>query len=108
MTTLDPGASEVLTHGLGARPRATARWATSPAATITWGLEVLVQLVMAATTTAPSPTVWVDPSASVAGSDRWSRSRAARYAAPAPASATRSWGREGPARLGVTVERSSS
>ncbi len=47
----------VFTHGLGGSPRSTARWATRPAATITWGLEVLVQLVMAATTTAPSSTV---------------------------------------------------
>src|SRR5919107_1871213 len=53
MTTLDPGASEVLTHGLEARPRSTALRASSPAASITDGLEVLVQLVMAAITTWP-------------------------------------------------------
>src|ERR671913_918631 len=53
MTTLDPGASEVLTHGLEARPRSTALRASSPAASITDGLEVLVQEVMAAITTCP-------------------------------------------------------
>src|SRR5215204_6369141 len=53
MTTLDPGAREVLTHGLEARPRSTALRASSPAASITDGLEVLVQLVMAAITTWP-------------------------------------------------------
>ncbi len=76
MTTRDPGASEVLTHGFGVRPRSTARRATRPAATMTWGLEVLVQLVMAATTTAPSPNIVVDPSASAAGPVRDSRPRA--------------------------------
>src|SRR5689334_11967957 len=54
VTTLDPGARLVLTHGLVVSPRSTARWATSPAATMTEGFEVLVQLVIAAITTAPS------------------------------------------------------
>src|SRR4030095_3709098 len=53
MTTLDPGASEVLTHGLEARPRSTALRASRPAPSMTDGLEVLVQLVMAAITTWP-------------------------------------------------------
>src|SRR3954451_20760484 len=53
MTTFDPGASEVLTHGLRCRPRSTAFFARSPAPTITNGLDVLVHEVMAATTTAP-------------------------------------------------------
>src|SRR5271155_4529865 len=108
MTTREPGARVVLTHGFGARPRSAARFATRPAATITWGLEVLVQLVMAATTTAPSPNVLVSPSARVAAAVRWSRPRDCRYAAPAPARVTRSWGRDGPAMLGTTVDRSSS
>src|SRR3712207_8047836 len=43
----------VFTHGLVARPRSTALRARRPAPTITCGLEVLVQLVMAASTTAP-------------------------------------------------------
>ena len=51
MTTREPGASVVFTHGLAVRPRATALRATRPAATMTCGLEVLVHDVMAATTT---------------------------------------------------------
>ena len=78
MTTREPGARLVLTQGLATRPRATARWATSPAATMTSGLEVLVQLVMAATTTAPSSRSVLDPSDRVATADRWSRPRAVR------------------------------
>ena len=54
MTTFDPGASDVLTHGLRRRPRSTALRASRPAPSITDGLEVFVQLVMAAITTAPS------------------------------------------------------
>ena len=54
MTTRDPGARDVFTQGLDRRPRATAFWASSPAASMTWGFEVLVQLVMAAMTTWPS------------------------------------------------------
>src|ERR687885_771415 len=53
MTTLDPGASEVFTHGLTVRPRSTALRASSPAASITDGLDVLVQLVIGAMTTCP-------------------------------------------------------
>jgi hypothetical protein len=50
---LEPGASEVLTHGFVTRPFSTAFLASRPAAIITDGLEVLVQLVMAAMTTEP-------------------------------------------------------
>src|SRR3954454_18250778 len=53
MTTLDPGASVVFTHGLRARPRSTAFLASSAAPIMSYGLEVLVHLVMAAMTTAP-------------------------------------------------------
>ena len=53
MTTFEPGASEVLTHGLTRRPRWTALRASSPAPSITDGFEVLVQLVIAAITTWP-------------------------------------------------------
>ncbi len=53
-TTLDPGAKLVLTFGLTVSPRSTAFFARSPAPTITLGLEVFVQLVMAAITTSPS------------------------------------------------------
>jgi len=54
VATLDPGASEVFTHGFVASPLSTAFFASSPAASITLGLDVLVQLVIAAITTAPS------------------------------------------------------
>ena len=65
MTTLDPGASEVLTHGLTVSPRSTAFLASRAAATITEGLEVLVQEVIEAIATCPwSSSVWV-PSAIV-------------------------------------------
>ena len=53
MTTLEPGAREVFTHGRRVRPLARALRASRPAATITSGLDVLVQLVMAAMTTRP-------------------------------------------------------
>ena len=53
MTTLEPGASDDLTQGLRCRPRSTAFFATRPAAIITLGLDVLVQEVIAAITTAP-------------------------------------------------------
>src|SRR5215471_14775932 len=53
MTTLDPGASVVLTHGLAVRPRSTALRASRAAPIITCGFEVLVQDVIDAITTAP-------------------------------------------------------
>ena len=53
MTTRLPGARLVLTHGGTSSPRSTAFLAKRPAPSITEGLEVLVQLVMAAMTTAP-------------------------------------------------------
>ncbi len=51
----EPGASEVLMCGLTDSPAATAFLASSPAASITLGLLVLVQLVMAAISTSPWP-----------------------------------------------------
>jgi hypothetical protein len=53
MTTFDPGASEVFTHGLRARPLSTALRASSAAPIITDGLDVLVHEVIAAIVTAP-------------------------------------------------------
>jgi hypothetical protein len=50
---LEPGASEVLTHGLRDRPLSTAFLASRAAPIITLGLEVLVHEVIAAITTAP-------------------------------------------------------
>jgi len=53
VTTCDPGASDVFTQGWLARPRSTAFLASRPAAKSTDGLDVLVQLVMAASTSEP-------------------------------------------------------
>src|SRR6266702_8406151 len=60
MTTLDPGANVVLTHGLRFRPRSTAFLASKAAPIITVGLDVLVQDVIAAMATAPwsNSNVW--------------------------------------------------
>ena len=55
MTTCEPGASEVLTHGFDVSPLARALRATRPAATSTEGFEVLVHEVIAAITTSPWP-----------------------------------------------------
>src|SRR5579864_6603317 len=53
VTTCEPGASDVFTHGFGVRPFARALRATRPAATSTDGLDVLVHDVIAAITTSP-------------------------------------------------------
>ena len=60
MTTFEPGASDVFTHGLRESPFSTAFFASSAAPIITVGLDVLVHEVMAATTTAPwsTSTCW--------------------------------------------------
>ena len=57
MTTREPGASDVFTHGLVSRPASIALRASSPAASITLGFEVFVQDVIAAITTLPCPTM---------------------------------------------------
>src|SRR5882757_9201029 len=65
MTTFDPGASVVLTHGLLESPFSTAFLASSAAPIITYGFEVFVHDVIAAMTTAPwSSVIWV-PSSNV-------------------------------------------
>src|SRR5215471_13745044 len=65
MTTLDPGASVVLTHGLRVRPASTALRASSAAPTITNGFEVFVHEVIAAITTEPWSTLVAVPSSRV-------------------------------------------
>ena len=65
MTTLEPGASVVLTQGLRARPLSTAFLASSAAPTMTEGLDVFVQEVIAAMTTEPWSTSVSVPSSSV-------------------------------------------
>ncbi len=62
---MEPGASVVLTHGLAFRPFLFALRASRPAASMTLGLEVLVQEVIAAMATAPWSIVKSRPSASV-------------------------------------------
>src|SRR5487761_1832675 len=54
VTTIEPGARLVFTVDLTLRPLSTAFFASNPAAIITSGLLVLVQLVIAAITTSPS------------------------------------------------------
>ena len=53
MTTFEPGARLVFTHGRRVRPASTALRASSPAPSMTDGFDVFVQLVIAAITTAP-------------------------------------------------------
>src|SRR4051794_18200798 len=67
MTTFEPGARVVLTHGLRVSPRSTAFLATSAAPIITDGFDVLVQEVIAAITTAPWSSSKLDPSSNVTG-----------------------------------------
>src|SRR5690242_4262076 len=67
MTTLEPGASVVFTQGLRDSPLSTAFLASSAAATITDGFDVLVQDVIAAITTAPWSRTQSVPSASRTG-----------------------------------------
>ena len=52
---MSPGASDVFTHGFTSSPASTALRASRPAASITLGFEVFVQLVIAAITTLPCP-----------------------------------------------------
>src|SRR5215472_11266736 len=135
MTTLDPGASVVFTHGLRVRPASTAFRASSAAPTITNGFDVLVHEVIAAMTTEPWSTLVCVPSSRVTGvradgrpsnppdtgseagnvaaiplsrlgEDTYEPS-ASRNEAFASVSATRSCGRFGPASDGTTVARSS-
>ena len=67
MTTFDPGASEVFTHGRRSRPFSTAFRASSAAPIITDGFEVLVHEVIAAIVTAPWSSSSCVPSARVTG-----------------------------------------
>ena len=113
VATLEPGASDVFTHGLVLRPSATAFLARRPAASITLGLLVFVQLVMAAMTTAPSCSSKSAPLYATCCAvpmpvAACCAATASAYFALLSVSGTRSCGRFGPARLGTTVLRSSS
>ncbi len=137
VTTREPGASDVLTHGLVSRPASTAFFASRPAASITAGFDVFVQLVIAAITTEPwrtAPSLSATGS-SVPGSTVSSRSTATSAFPPSSTSrptsvasgsgssrsrnastnephtrdsGTRSCGRFGPATEGSIAARSSS
>ena len=71
MTTFEPGARLVFTHGCRVRPFSAAFFASSPAAMRTLGFDVFVQLVIAAMTTEPwvSVTSWpsIDAAAFASG-----------------------------------------
>ena len=114
MTTCDPGASDVLTQGLTCKPRAAAFLATSPAPSMTDGFEVLVQDVIEAMTTAPSSSSKSCPlMVPLAGLLLRLRSACSALSASLnmvfeALNGIRSWGRLGPARLGTTVDMSSS
>ncbi len=107
-----------MTYGGTVRPFATAFWATSPAATITLGFDVLVQLVMAAMATEPWRIVASVPATGAEASRRSAPSpkpcgptgavRLSRKVACTSDSVMRSCGRFGPAIDGCTLARSSS
>src|SRR5215213_7055043 len=82
MTTFEPGASDVLTHGFGFNPRSTALRASSPAPIITDGFDVFVHDVIAAITTWPWSSSVSVPSASVTGTQV--DTRLATWAPPVP------------------------
>ena len=103
-----------MTHGLGLRPLATALRAISPAAIITEGFEVFVQLVIEAMATAPfvrakSPrkSVWTGTGSVTVSAVSYIGS-AASNACLAEDNSMRSCGRLGPAMEGTTEPRSSS
>src|SRR5215467_13809616 len=78
MTTLEPGASEVFTHGLRDSPRSTALRASKAAPIITCGLDVFVHDVMDAITTEPWSISYVEPSSPVTIVGLWARPPFAR------------------------------
>src|SRR5258706_3306751 len=133
VTTFEPGARLLLTHGFRINPRSTAFLATRPAPIITLGFEVFVQLVIAAMTTAPwsssasagsktatpdcatAPVALATPCRAPPASDDFAGfcatcivGSATWNAALAFLSDTRSCGRLGPARLGSIESRLSS
>ncbi|MNV32559.1 hypothetical protein D3C71_1239000 [compost metagenome] len=101
-TALEPGASELFTQGLRARPARLALRASRPAAMTLRGLLVLVQLVIAAMITAPSG---IRPSACSCLPEASLPSSAMPRAARSVV-ATRLCGLDGPAMLRTTVDRS--
>ena len=107
MTTREPGAIVVFTNFGGLIPSMAAFLATSPAAIITEGFEVFVQLVMAAMRMLPSEILPFDVSTALL-SDFFVSARKSANAFLTSESSILSCGRFGPAMEGFTVERSSS
>src|SRR2546423_14352743 len=85
----------VFPRGLGCSPASTAFLASRPAATITDGLDVLVQLVIEAMTTEPLSRADVTGGAPPRRSPKTSANDAHTRG-----SGWRAWGRRGPARAG--------
>src|SRR5688572_13727058 len=113
VTTRDPGAKLVFTQGLRVSPFSPAFFASSPAPTITDGLEVLVQLVIAEITTEPCLRSNLSPfnctaTVLVASFDFINDGKASAKAFLLSVSAMRSCGRRGPEMLGTTLARSNS
>src|SRR3981081_689586 len=110
-TTWLPGASEVFTQGFAVSPLAAALRASRPAPISTLGLEVLVQEVIAAITTAPGPRAKLRFSTRYLfdASTAFLSSVAIAPAKPSATAgnATRPSGRFGPAIDGTTSPRSS-
>ena len=113
MTTFEPGASVVFTHGLDFKPFSTAFLARSAAPIITDGLEVFVHEVIDAITTSPFLIVVASLRTLIATADFSVLSE--RYVGKMlsnedfeSVSEMRSCGRLGPAIDGTTVDRSSS
>src|SRR4030095_14655180 len=67
VTTFEPGARLLFTHGRRGRPFSTAFFARSPAPIMTLGFDVFVQLVIAAMTTAPCSSSVATAGAGTAG-----------------------------------------
>ena len=105
VTTLDPGAREVLTWGQDLSPSSAAFLATSPAAIMTEGLAVLVHDVMDAMTSDPSPSC---PATGFLCSSTPSALSDSANLGFISLRGILSWGLLCPARQGSTVERSSS
>ena len=104
MTTREPGASDVLTQGFDVRPRSTALLATQAGGHHAPRVGGVGAAVIAAMTTSPSParSVAVGQLDGPVEPRSGSRPSGARGTRPArPTSDTRSWGRAGPARLGL-------
>ena len=113
MTTFEPGARVVFTHGLLCSPFSTAFFASNPAPIMTLGLEVLVHEVIEAITTDPLVTLPSREFTVMATglfalfSERYVGTLFSN-ALLASLSATRSCGRFGPAIDGTIDARSSS